>query len=128
LTQTTSQISAAPNIDTSELKHQEKSKLETKLEHVIHDASKPYFRDALKRHAEVYPENANTICDYIIAEITEINIKSSKKETKIKVLLWFSNYHQGKSFRSMTRQDILDYLNSLRKPISQDQNQRWIGS
>ena len=28
----------------------------------------------------------------------------------------------------MAKQDILDYLNSLRKPIDQDPSQRWIGS
>ncbi len=28
----------------------------------------------------------------------------------------------------MTKQDILNYLNNLRKPISEDETQKWIGS
>jgi hypothetical protein len=28
----------------------------------------------------------------------------------------------------MTKQDILDYLNNLRKPISEDPTHRWVGS
>ena len=31
----------------------------------------------------------------------------------------------GKSFRHMTKQDILDYLNNLRKPITVDRTQKW---
>lgn len=128
MAQRTSQLSTEPNIGSSELKSERSlSEIERKIEDVIHDPSKPYFKNALKKHVKAYPENANTVCDYIIAEITEINIKASTKETKIKVLLWFSEFHQGKSFKSMTKQDILDYLNSLRKPIG-DQNQRCIGS
>ena len=74
-------------------------------------------------------ENANTICDYIIAEETEINIKNSTKEGRIKVLVWLSNYHENKkSFVEMSKNDILGFLNKLRKPILDDPTQRWIGS
>ena len=65
------------------------------------------------------------ICDYIIAEQTEINIKQSTKEGKIKILIWLSNFNLDKSFRHMTKQDILDYLNNLRKPITVDRTQKW---
>ncbi len=74
-------------------------------------------------------QNANTICDYLIAEETEINIKNSRKEGRIKILVWLSAFHENKiSFSEMSKQDILLYLNSLRKPISEDPTQRWIGS
>ncbi len=40
-----------------------------------------------------------------------------------------SNHFQDKkSFKDMTREDILDYLNNRRKSISEDPSQRWIGS
>jgi hypothetical protein len=72
-------------------------------------------------------QNANTICDYLIAEETEINIKNSTKEGRIKILVWLSAFHENKiSFSEMSKQDILLYLNSLRKPISEDPTQRWI--
>jgi integrase len=58
-----------------------------------------------------------------------MNVKESTKEGKIKVLIWLSNYFENKkSFRQITKQDILGYLNNLRKPVSEDPAHRWIGS
>ena len=80
--------------------------LVTKIESITQYNSKPYFRQALKRLAAVNMENASVVCDYILAEQAEINIKESTKEGKIKMLIWLSNY-LAKSFRQMTKQDIL---------------------
>jgi hypothetical protein len=46
--------------------------------------------------ANVIPENATIICDYIIEEQTQMNLKESTKEGKMKVLIWLSNYFQNK--------------------------------
>jgi integrase len=104
------------------------NELETKIEFITHDLSKPYFRNALAKLVKESGDNVDTICDYIIAEINEINIKPLTREGKIKILLWLSNSHRGKSFRNMTKNDILTYLNSSRKSISEDPSQRWIGT
>jgi hypothetical protein len=88
--------------------------LETKINSITQYSSKPYFRQALKKLAAVNADNANVICDYILAEQTDINIKESTKEGKIKVLIWLSNYLANKPFGQMTKQDILGYLNSLK--------------
>ena len=53
-------------------------------------------------------ENASIVYDYIIAEQTELNIKDSTKEGKIKILIWLSNFHENTSFGEMTKQNILD--------------------
>ena len=84
--------------------------LEKKINAITQYNSKPYYREALKRLAAVNPGNANVICDYIIAEQIDLNIKESTKEGKIKVLIWLSNYLVNKSFFQMTKQDIFDYL------------------
>jgi hypothetical protein len=68
------------------------NELENKIDSIIQDNSKPYFRSALKRLAIVNPENANIICDYILAEQIDMNIRESTKEGKIKVLIWLSKY------------------------------------
>ena len=73
-------------------------------------------------------KNAEIICDYITAEQIEMNITESTKEGKIKCLAWLSSFHSHKSFSSMTKQDILSYLNSLRKSESIDPTHKWIGS
>ena len=59
---------------------------------------------------------------------TKHNIKTSTTESKVKSLLWLSNYINDKPFEEMTKRNILSYLNSLSKPISVDLQQKWIGS
>ena len=83
------------------------TELVTKIDSITQYNPKPYFRQALKRLAGVNMENANVICDYILAEQAEINIKESTKEGKIKVLIWLSNYLAIKPFRQMTKGDVI---------------------
>ncbi|TVP39201.1 hypothetical protein [Candidatus Nitrosocosmicus arcticus] len=89
--------------------------------------SRPYFCNILKKLRENNQENADTICKYILAEQAEFNIKNSTKEGKIKILVWLSNgFDDRKRYQDMTKENILAYLNNLRKP--QDQGNGWINS
>ncbi len=100
-----------------------------KIMSTTNSCSKQYFKSILINIAMENEENVNIICDYIIAEETEINIKNSTKEGRIKVLVWLSKFHDNKiSFKQMKKQDILEFLNNLRKPIDVDPTQKWIGS
>ena len=78
--------------------------------------------------ANANPDNASMVYDYISAEQTEINIKESTKGDKIKKLCWLSKHLSHKSFRQITKQDILDYLNSLKKSVSDDPKHKSIGT
>jgi hypothetical protein len=103
--------------------------LERKIDSITHGLSRPYFNKILKELTRKNLENAIIISDYIIAEQIEINIQNSTKESKIKVLTWLSNhFHDKKSFRIMSKHDILDFLNKLRKPAGEDPMSKWIGS
>ncbi len=103
--------------------------LERIIDSLIKSLSKPYFNKILKGLSKRGLDNANIICDYIVAEQTEINIKDSTKEGKIKILVWLSNHFQDKvSYRNMTKHDILEYLNTLRRSPIEDPTQKWIGS
>ena len=103
--------------------------LERKIDSITTGLSRPYFNKILKELVKKNLENTIIICDYIIAEQIEINIQNSTKESKIKVLTWLSNHFQDeKSFRNMTKHDILDFLNKLRKPAVEDPVSKWIGS
>jgi hypothetical protein len=75
-------------------------------------------------------ENACIICDYIIAEQIEFDIKPTTKNGKIKSLIYLSNScnNHEKSFKEITKQDILDHLSTFRKSISEDPANRWIGT
>jgi hypothetical protein len=60
------------------------TELEKKINDVTKYNSKAYFKAALKKVSLVNPENAEIICDYIVAEQTRMNIKESTKEGKMK--------------------------------------------
>ena len=68
--------------------------LDRNIESITKSLSRPYFNTALKRLAKSNPDNAKLICDYILIEQTESNIKDSTKESKIKILVWLSNFHK----------------------------------
>ena len=68
--------------------------------------------------ANINTSNAKILCDYIIAEQNEINIKESTREGKIKVLIWLAEYLKNKSFHEITKPDIMQYLNSLKRLIT----------
>ncbi len=62
--------------------------LEKKIDSITKSLSKPYFNKILKDLSKANPTNTKIIYDYIIAEQTELNIKDSTKEGKIKILVW----------------------------------------
>jgi hypothetical protein len=74
-------------------------------------------------------ENIETICDYISAMNTEINPSIFNKQSNIQVLCLLSEFHNNtKSYREMTRTDILTYMDSHRKTEEEDPNHKWIGT
>lgn len=103
------------------------SQLVKKIDSITHNQPN-YIIRLYKDVANTNPDNASVIYDYISAEQTEINIKESTTGDKIKKLSWLSKHLGHKSFRGMTKQDILDYLNSLKKPVSDDPKHKSIGT
>jgi integrase len=82
----------------------------------------------LKMLYRISPSNASTICEHILSEQTECDIKTSTAENKVKAFLWLIRFLKLKPFEQMTKQDILSYLNNLRKSQEEDPQQKWIGS
>ena len=74
-----------------------------------------YIKRIFDEFSQKSPENTSVICDFIIAEQNEINIKESTKEWKIKNLILLSRFLNNKSFKDMTKEDILDYLRRQKK-------------
>jgi hypothetical protein len=121
-------LSGLHDVETAEQKKGNIAIINT-IDSITKSCTKPYFNSILKELAQRNIDNAKVICDYIISEETELNIKKSTKETKIKVLVWLSNHHDNRiNFLQMQKQDILQFLNSLRKPTTMDPIQRWVGS
>jgi integrase len=90
--------------------------------------TKPYFLSIFREMADKNPENALVLYDFIVAEQNELNIRESTKLTHVKIVCWFSGFLEYKLFRKITKADVLEYLNSLRKPESEDPSHKWIGT
>ena len=56
------------------------SELQKKIDYITQYNSKAYCGKVLVRLANVIPENATIICDYIIAKQNQMSIKERKKE------------------------------------------------
>lgn len=77
---------------------------------------------------QVSKENSVTIADYILAQKTEVNLADTYRANIITTLITLSKFLNNKPLKDMTREDILSYLNKLRKPECSDPLHRWIGS
>jgi integrase len=84
----------------------------------------PYFTKTLKK---LPYENAQTIVNFVMALNTEINPSKNYRTSIVNVLCRLSKY-KGKNFNDKTRQDILDFLDSYRKPEASDPLHKWIGT
>jgi integrase/recombinase XerD len=74
-------------------------------------------------------ENALVISEYINALRREINVSIGHRKSSIDTLVALSKFHANKKdFKGMTREDVLLYLDSLRKPEASDSLHKWIGT
>ena len=81
----------------------------------------PYYSNVLGRVALSNKENALTIISYIHVMRTEANLSDNYRRDLILLLSTFSNYFQNKlSFKEITRDNLLAFLDSLRKSESVD--------
>jgi hypothetical protein len=73
-------------------------------------------------------DNGLTIISYINAMRTEVNLSDNYRRDLILLLSTFSNYFQNNlSFKEITRDNLLAFLDSFRKPESIDPLHKWIG-
>ena len=56
--------------------------LEKKIGYITQSFSQNFLKNKLKNLARKNPDNANIICDYIIVEQTEFNIKIPQKRAR----------------------------------------------
>jgi integrase/recombinase XerD len=89
---------------------------------------RPYHARSLRNESEVSRHNAMIICDYIVALNVEINLSDNYRIANIGLLVHFCKFHNQIPFKDITREDILSFLNSSRKPESVDTIHKWIGT
>ena len=93
---------------------------------LITAGAKPFIKKHLL--TKITRENCLIIINYVLAFQTEVNPSEKYRLEVIHKLKLLAEFHNPKSFREMTRQDILEYLDSLRKPESVDPLHKWKGT
>jgi hypothetical protein len=86
-----------------------------------------HYHECLKN--KVSKENALAISNFILAMKSEINPSDNYRKLIITVLGKFSYFHNNqKPFCEISKDDILSYLDSFRKPEAMDPLHKWIGT
>ncbi|MGH9976579.1 MAG: hypothetical protein ACRD8Z_12200, partial [Nitrososphaeraceae archaeon] len=68
------------------------------------------------------------IAEYIKCQKTEINLSDKYRHTVITCLITFIKYFKGKNFRRLSKFDVINYLDSLRKSEDVDPSHKWMGT
>ena len=87
-----------------------------------------YIHKQLTELYTLFPENALTIVNYISTQKTEVNIADTYRLNILSTLVVLSRFSDHKPFKDITEEDILLYLDSLRKPEASDPLHKWIGT
>ena len=76
--------------------------------------SSPYYKSLFKKMSSTNLQNAKIVYEFLI---TEHNIQNLKRTTLLShlTLSLFSEFLQYKDFEKITKNDIIDFLNSSRK-------------
>ena len=101
------------------------SLFEQKLELAI-EGLEPHILEHLK--TKISPNNALAIANYILSMKTETSLSDNYRRSIISSLKLLSEFLCNKPFSNMIRDDVISFLDSLRKNDSEDTLHKWIGS
>jgi integrase/recombinase XerD len=107
------------------LKNKDQTDLIKSIELVTNDLPNFVYKQLTQ---QISTENAITIIEFIKCQKTEINPSDGYKNLVIESLIIFIRYFKNKNFKQLTRDDIVTYLDSLRKSEEADQSHKWIGT
>ena len=101
--------------------------LQKKVE-LICKGSPFYYISLVKKMPSANLQNAKIIYEFLITEYDIQNVKLNTTLTHLKTLSLFTVFIKHKDFEKITKNDIIDYLNSSRKLESEDPTHKWIGT
>src|SRR5438445_13852925 len=93
---------------------------------LVTDGLNRYLRKQLKDQVSL--DNSALISDYALIQKKQMNLSLNYRSNTLSELIVFCKALRNKPFSKITRDDILTYLDSLRKPESIDPLHKWIGS
>lgn len=80
------------------------------------------------RRLKLTENNTPIIVQYLRTLGNEINLSDNYKRINLTTLVYFSRFHSNKNFKDMTKDDIILYLNSLRKNETVDPLHGWVST
>lgn len=86
----------------------------------------PYYLDHLK--TRISRKNSIIIARYILSMRIETNLSLNHRRSIITSLKMLSEFLSNKPFPEMNREDILSYLESLRKSDASDKMHKWVST
>ena len=111
--------------DRSAMTEEENPLFEQRLNNAL-DGLEYYYYDHLKNRMS--KSNALTIADYILTMKAETNLTANHKRGVVTSLKLISQFLDNKPFKEMIKEDILAFLDSIRRPETKDPTHKWIGT
>jgi integrase len=109
--------------------HVAKTMIENATEGLPYRCFNYLYNMVLSSKSSTGKENVLTICGYISSLRSEINPSCNYRRDAIVILYNLSTFfNNNKSFKEITRGDLLSFLDSHRKPDDVDPLHKWIGT
>ncbi len=93
---------------------------------VVTSGSPPYLKDHLL--TRITHVNCKIIIAYVMAFMTEVNPSTNYRQHTIQKLKNLAEFHNPKSFKDLSRDDVIAYMDRLRKSEIADPLHKWVGS
>jgi hypothetical protein len=110
------------------LVNQTKTQLEEKIESITEGALPLYLKSMFSDLASANLQNAQILYNFLLTGHIEQNLALKTSLNHMQILCYFNRYLAYKSFERITKDDVLNYLASLRRPETDDPTHKWIGT
>jgi integrase len=101
---------------------------EKKIRYIFQGLHHLYLDSIFKEASSTNIQNATIFYEFLITAHNTQNVKINTTLTYIKIISLFSKFLHYKDFEKITKNDIIDFLNSSRKLESEDPSHKWIGT
>jgi hypothetical protein len=105
-----------------------KHKLQEKIESITEGALPLYLKSMFSDLASANLQNAQILYNFLLTGHIEQNLALRTSLNHMQILCYFNRYLAYKSFERITKDDVLNYLASLRRPETDDPTHKWIGT
>jgi hypothetical protein len=98
------------------------------LDRKIEECTADLTASVNKQLLSIGKDNAATIVKYTEVMRTEVNTSNHYRRDLILLLCRFSKYLSDRPFKEISRENIVNFLDSLRKTETKDPMHKWIGT